>query len=66
MVTQAEVRVDACGRMDRKNAALALGKSQQTLANWKAQSVGPASFIVNGRCYYWAEEVLSYGRGEAA
>lgn len=66
MVMQAEVRVDACGRMDRKNAALALGKSQQTLANWKVEGVGPKPFKVGGRCYYWAEEVLAYGRGEGA
>lgn len=50
--------------MDRKNAALALGKSQQTLANWKTTGVGPKPFLVNGRCYYWANEVLAYGRGE--
>jgi hypothetical protein len=64
MVTQAEVMVDACGRMDRRNAARALGKSQQTLANWKTAGIGPTPFSVRGRSYYWAEEVIAYGRGE--
>jgi hypothetical protein len=60
------VRVDACGRMDRSNAAKALGKSQQTLSNWATAGVGPRPFKVAGRCYYWAEEVLAFGRGESA
>lgn len=59
------VAIDACGRMDRKNAARALGKSRQTLANWKVGGIGPSNFVVNGRCYYWAEDVLAYGRGGA-
>lgn len=58
------VVVDACGRMDRKNAAMALNKSPQTLANWATQGVGPAPFSINGRAYYWAEQVIAYGRGE--
>lgn len=58
------VVIDACGRMDRRNAAKALGKTPQTLANWFTQGVGPKPFIVNGRAYYWAEEVLAFGRGE--
>lgn len=63
-VTREAVRVDACGRMDRRNAARALGKSAQTLANWKVLGIGPRPFDVNGRAYYWAEEVLAFGRGE--
>ena len=59
------VRADACGRFDRKSAARALGKSQATLANWKVQGIGPRAFLINGRCYYWAHEVLAFGRGEA-
>lgn len=66
MVTQSEVLVDACGRMDRPNAAKALNKSYQTLSNWATEGIGPKPFKVHGRCYYWAEEVLAYGRGEAA
>ena len=60
------VVVDACGRMDRKNAAKALGKSAQTLANWSVSLRGPRAFMVGGRAYYWAEDVFAYGRGETA
>lgn len=63
-VRRDSVVIDACGRMDRRNAARALGKSPQTLANWKVQGVGPMPFEVNGRVYYWAEQVLAFGRGE--
>lgn len=66
LVTQLEVRADACGRMDRSNAARALGKSYHTLAHWAKNEIGPRPFKVGGRCYYWAEEVLAYGRGEDA
>lgn len=59
------VKIDACGRMDRRNAAKALAKSPQTLANWSVQGIGPQPFVITGRCYYWAEEVLAFGRGEA-
>jgi hypothetical protein len=52
--------------MDRKNAARALGKSPGTLANWSSSGFGPKPLVVGGRVYYWAEEVLAFGRGESA
>ena len=58
------VKVDALGRMDRKNAAVALGKSEQTLANWSVGGEGPQSFKINGRVSYWAAEIEAYGRGD--
>lgn len=64
-VLKVPVVIDACGRMDRKNAAKALGKEPQTLANWQVRGKGPRCFDVGGRAYYWAEEVLAFGRGEA-
>lgn len=60
------VVIDACGRMDRRNAAKALNKSPQTLANWATQGIGPAPFLITGRAYYWAEQVLAFGRGNVA
>jgi len=66
LVTQMEAMADACGRMDRGNAARALGKSYHTLTHWAKHGIGPKPFKVGGRCYYWAEEVLAYGRGESA
>jgi hypothetical protein len=52
--------------MSRRNAALALDKSEQTLANWKTQGIGPRCFVVGGRAYYDAAEVLAFGRGKNA
>jgi hypothetical protein len=43
-----------------------LGRSPGTVSNWRVQGIGPKHFTVNGRCYYWANEVAAYGRGEAA
>ena len=65
MVVNDTVTVDVLGRLDRRNAAKALSKSCQTLANWKVQGIGPVPFSINGRCYYWANEVFAYGRGES-
>lgn len=56
--------MDACGRFDRRNAAVALGKEPQTLANWAVKGFGPRPFMVGGRAYYDAAEVLAFGRGE--
>jgi hypothetical protein len=42
-----------------------LGRSPGTISNWRVQGIGPKHFTVNGRCYYWANEVAAYGRGEA-
>lgn len=63
IVATPPIKVDPIGRMDRRNAALALNKSEQTLANWKTQGIGPRCFVVNGRAYYDAQEVFAYGRG---
>lgn len=64
-VLREAVVIDACNRMDRKSAAKALRKSAQTLANWAVQGRGPKPFMVDGRAYYWADEVIAYGRGES-
>jgi hypothetical protein len=60
------VKIDPLGRMTRRDAALALGKSEQTLANWKTAGRGPPCLVIDGRCYYDAAEIIRYGRGEAA
>lgn len=60
------LKIDPLGRMDRRNAAVALNKSEQTLANWKTKGIGPRCFLVNGIAYYDAREVYAFGRGEAA
>ena len=59
-VIQLRATVDALGRMSRSEAAKALGKTQQTLANWATAGIGPKSFKVQGRCYYWANEIREF------
>jgi hypothetical protein len=59
-------QVDPLGRCDPANAALVLQKSPQTLANWRVQGLGPAWFKVNGRVYYWLDDLKSFGCGDIA
>jgi hypothetical protein len=43
-------------RVDRKNAAKALGREPKTLAEWKSRGIGPKPVKVGGRVFYdWAE-----------
>ncbi len=60
------VLIDPLGRLDTRNAALMLGRSPGTMSNWRVQGIGPKHFVVGGRCYYWADEVMAYGRGDIA
>ena len=64
-VDQVRVRVLPGNRVDRKNAACALGRTAKTLAEWKRLGVGPRSYSVGGREFYDWPEVQAYGRGEA-
>jgi len=48
-----KVRVHPDGRMDRKNAALYLDKTKQTLANWAVEGIGPQPVYINGTPYYF-------------
>ncbi|HEX8577973.1 MAG TPA: DNA-binding protein [Allosphingosinicella sp.] len=54
------------GKVDRANAAKALGRSSKTLSEWKRLGIGPRSQTISGRAFYDWEEVLAFGRGEAA
>ena len=53
-------------RVDRKNAAKALGRQPKTLAEWKRLGLGPKSFNVGGRVFYDWSEVQAFASGEAA
>lgn len=64
MVRQTEAVIDPLGRCDSVNAGVILGKSQSTLANWRALGIGPKWFKVNGRVYYNFDELEAFGRGE--
>ncbi|GAA4642441.1 hypothetical protein GCM10023115_05740 [Pontixanthobacter gangjinensis] len=52
------------GRVSRMNAATLLGKSSKTLAEWQRLGIGPKSFLVGGRRFYWLAELQSYASGQ--
>lgn len=54
------------GKVDRANAAKALGRTPKTLSEWKRLGIGPKSQSIGGREFYDWSEVLAFGRGEAA
>lgn len=63
-VEKVRVTVLPDGRVDRKNAAKALGLQPKTLADWKLKGIGPKGFFVGGRVFYWLSEVEAFARGE--
>jgi hypothetical protein len=54
------------GRVDRKNLALALGKTPKTMAEWKRLGIGPEQYLIGGRAFSDWDDVQAYARGEAA
>lgn len=65
-IDQIRITVLPDGRVDRKNAARALGREPKTLAEWKRLGVGPRGFLVGGRVFYWWTEVQAFAHGEKA
>lgn len=59
------IPVDGLGRMSRRDAARTLGMSERTLANYAVKGQGPRHFLVAGKAYYWATDVIAFGKGEA-
>lgn len=47
-----QVQILPDGRLDRANAAIYLGCSPKTLAEWGRLGLGPRSFLVGGRRFY--------------
>ena len=47
------------GRMDRKNAAIYLGCSPKTLADWAFRGIGP-KFVRLGRVFYFRSDLDEY------
>jgi hypothetical protein len=58
------VQIDPLGRVDRRNAAKILAVTPKTLSNWQTMGSGPRAFRIGGKVFYWAEEVVAFGRGE--
>lgn len=59
-----KVRIFPDNRVDRCNAAIALGRSAKTLASWKCKGIGPRPVNVGGRVFYDWDEVRAMARGE--
>lgn len=53
----ARIFVHPDGRMDRKNAAIYLGFSPKTLADWAFKGTGPAYASVGGRVFYFKKDL---------
>ena len=61
-----ELKVTPDGRVSRKGAANFLGFKPKTLAEWHRLGVGPRSFLVGGRRFYWLDELKAYANGDRA
>jgi hypothetical protein len=57
------VRVLPDGRLDRKNAALYLGRSPKTLAQWALYGKGPRPHDIGGRAFYYLDDCDAFIRG---
>lgn len=65
-IEQVKVMVLPGNRVDRKNAAKALGRQPKTLAEWRRLGIGPKPINVGGRIFYDWGDVQAFARGEAA
>lgn len=59
-IDQVKVQVLPDGRMSRANAALYLGRSPKTLAEWTRLGLGPKSFLVGGRRFYHLSDLQRF------
>lgn len=65
-IEQVKVIILPDGRIDRENAAKALGFSPKTLAQWQWKGIGPRARRVGGRVFYDWADIQAFQRGEAA
>ena len=63
-IEEVKVRVLPGNRVDRANAAKAMGRTPKTLAHWKSLGIGPRPIIVGGRIFYDFSEVQAMASGE--
>lgn len=62
-IDRVRIRVTPDGRVNRRDAALFLGKSPKTLAEWMRLGLGPKSHLVGGRRFYSLEDLRGYADG---
>lgn len=65
-VERVKCRVLPDGRMPSDDAGSYIGRSTQTLANWRVKGYGPRWVKIGGRVYYYQQELDAFIRGEAA
>jgi hypothetical protein len=58
------VQVTPDGRVTRAEAAKYLGFSPKTLAEWHRLGLGPPSFKIGGRRFYWLADLCPYANGD--
>jgi hypothetical protein len=56
-IEESRVFMHPDGRMNRKNAALYLGCSPKTLADWATKGTGPGYVLVGGRVFYFRSDL---------
>lgn len=66
MIEHVVVTVLPGNRVDRKNAAKALGLSTKTMACWGREGRGPRPFRVGGRVFYRWSDVERFAAGDDA
>lgn len=64
-VEMVKVMVLPSGKVDRENAAKALGRSAKTLADWSLKGIGPKAHNIGGRVFYDWGEVQAFMGGSA-
>ena len=52
-----KVQILPDGRMSPRNAARYLGREEKTLAQWRSQGKGPKYIKMNGRIFYFKEDL---------
>jgi hypothetical protein len=63
-INPVRVLVLPSGKVDRINAANAMGRTAKTLAEWARLGVGPRPRNIGGRVFYEWDDVQAFMRGE--
>ena len=57
MTEDVKVQILPDGRMSPRNAARYLGREEKTLAQWRSQGKGPKYVKLNGRVFYFKDDL---------
>jgi hypothetical protein len=65
-IERPRIRVTPDGRVDTDNAAVFLGVTKKTMANWRSRGVGPRWRKVGSFVFYELRALQAFAAGEAA